>query len=70
MVKIGDVELTDEEFNIISKMKEHLSEFTAKRPQLHGKTSTSSRIYLPKSWYNQRVILIKLKDDASNPKKA
>ena len=62
MVQVGDVELTDEEFEIINKLKSQLQEFTGKRPTGNDSRATSAKVYLPKEWIGSRVLLLRLKD--------
>ena len=62
MVMVGDVELTDKEFDIINKFKGTIAEFTAKRPTGNDSRATSAKVYIPKEWIGSRVLLLRLKD--------
>lgn len=62
MVMVGDVELSDEEFDIITAFRGKLQEFIAKRPTGNDSRGTSAKVYLPKDWVGSRVLLLRLKD--------
>lgn len=58
---MNGVELSDEEWKILSKaMKTSKSSLAKVITPIEGTTATSTKVYLPKDWGNDRVVLINL----------